>query len=196
MTGLDRPRREKPLTPRGFSFFGDPCFVRSRERARNSGFTLIELVIVIAVTILIGAAGSSAWHTYEVRAQVATSVEQAAGVQGHVEAAFRQTGVPPANRPAAGLRVDPRIAGGPYLKSIDIVGGRIDLVFGAQADAAIAGQTLSLTPFETADARIVWVCGNETPGIGLHPLGFAGGAGEAPQLRTTIEARYLPPTCR
>jgi type IV pilus assembly protein PilA len=175
---------------------GDPSFERSRGRGSSSGFTAIELVLVIAVTILVGAVGSSAWHTYVVRGQVAASVAQVAELQDHVEAAFRQTGVPPADRRAAGLRVDPRMAGGPYLQSIDIADGRIDILLGAEAHAAIAGQTLSLTPFETTDGRVVWVCGNETPGVGLQPLGFAGGARQASQLRTTIEARYLPPTCR
>jgi len=173
---------------RGFFFLSKP--------GRSGGFTTVELVIVVAVTIVIGIVGGSAWQTYVVRGQIAASLEQAADLQPHVEAAFRQAGVPPADRRAAGVRVDPRIAGGPYLESIDIADGRIDILLGAQADAAIAGQTLSLTPFETADARIVWLCGNQTPGVGLQPLGFAGGAREASQRRTSIEPRYLPPACR
>jgi hypothetical protein len=87
-------------------------------------------------------------------------------------------------------------AGGAYVDNIEIVDGRIDLRFGRAADAAIAGQVLSLTPFETADLEVVWVCGSAVPGVGLQPLGFSGGSRQAVQAPTSIEPRYLPPACR
>ena len=74
--------------------------------------------------------------------------------------------------------------------------GRIDIIYGGQADSAIAGRRISLTPYETAAPDIVWLCGNEIPEPGLQPLGFAGGGCQARQIPTTIEARYLPPACR
>ena len=74
--------------------------------------------------------------------------------------------------------------------------GRVDVRFGRNADDAIAGRTLSLTPFETADQRVVWLCGNKLPGPGLEPLGFAGGAAEPVQILTLIDVRFLPPSCR
>jgi hypothetical protein len=53
-----------------------------------------------------------------------------------------------------------------------------------------------LTPFETAAGAVVWLCGNERPGAGLEPLGFAGAARQAARALTTIEPRYLPADCR
>jgi ribosome modulation factor len=87
-------------------------------------------------------------------------------------------------------------AWGNYVDHVEVVRGRVDIRFGRNADDAIAGRTLSLTPFETADQRIVWLCGNKLPGPGLQPLGFAGGAAEPVQMLTLIEVRFLPPSCR
>jgi hypothetical protein len=70
------------------------------------------------------------------------------------------------------------------------------VLYGAQADPSIAGRRISLTPYETVEGSVVWLCGNETPGPGLKPLGFAGGTRQAAQIPTTIEARYLSGPCR
>jgi pilin len=88
------------------------------------------------------------------------------------------------------------LADGAYVDNVEVVDGRIDLRFGRAADSAIAGQVLSLTPFETADLEVVWVCGSAVPDVGLHPLGFSGGFRQAVQAPTSIERRYLPPECR
>ena len=162
----------------------------------NRGFTVIELVIVIAVTALIGALCISALRTYTVRKQVTESLAAAASLQDRVAKAFRTSGVPPADWRATGFPVDAGDIDTEYVEAVDIARGRIEIHFGRAADAAIARRTLSLTPFETADMQIVWICGNQAPGVGLELLGFAGGADQAVQVPTTIETRYLPSTCR
>jgi type IV pilus assembly protein PilA len=159
------------------------------------GVTAIELVAALALTALIAALGVSAVRTHIVRGQIDQSLGLAAATQHHVVRAFRTAGVPPADRSAANLPTD-RHVDSSYVEAIDVVDGRIDLLFGLDADAAIAGRVLSLTPFETAQREILWICGNKVPGVGLAPLGFAGGTRQAVQLLTTVEARYLPPICR
>jgi type II secretory pathway pseudopilin PulG len=160
------------------------------------GYTLIELVAAITLTTVMIGVGVSAVRTYVARGQITESISVAAAVQQHVARAFGRTGMPPANRRAAGLSSDGSDHATRYLDSIDVVDGRVDLRFGAGAAAAVQGQTLPLTPFETADREIVWLCGNRAPGVGLQPLGFAGGGTQAVQVVTTIDARYLPAACR
>jgi type II secretory pathway pseudopilin PulG len=161
-----------------------------------AGFTLLELLAIVAATGIIGALGVSAYRTYAVRAEIAGAVAATLDVRDGVEAAFKATGIPPTDRSAAGLVAGHNPAWGRYVEDIDIVNGRVEIRFGPTADEAIAGRTLSITPFETADQRVVWLCGNKLPGVGLEPLGFAGGATEPVQLLTRIEPRYLPPDCR
>jgi type IV pilus assembly protein PilA len=168
----------------------------SPTAASARGFSAPELVIVIAVTALIAGLGASAYKTYVVRGQIAESLALTAGAERQVTQSFARDGDPPANREAAGLSHEKSDDHGPYVDSIDIVDGRIDLHFGNAADAAIAGRTLSLTPFESVSRDVFWVCGNRVAGVGLRPLGFANGARQSIQVVTPIEPRYLPPACR
>src|SRR5262245_9373880 len=157
------------------------------------GFTVIALALVLAVTTLVGALGYSAWRTHSVREQVAEGAAAASALQAAVARSFRASGeVPAPDGPIASVSPDP----GRFVASMTVDNGRIDVVYGGQADGAIAGRRISLTPYETAASEIVWLCGNEIPGPGLNPLGFAGGGRQPQQIPTTVEARYLPPSCR
>jgi type IV pilus assembly protein PilA len=162
---------------------------------RVRGYTVIELAILTAVTTIVGAVVYSAWRTHAVRLQVDDGIAAAMGARDAVAREFRTSGEVPATEAEA--RVPARPNGGDrFVASMAIENGRIDIIFGGEADAEIAGRRISLTPYETASPEIVWLCGNEIPGPGLQPLGFAGGGRQAQQIPTTIEARFLPPNCR
>jgi hypothetical protein len=74
--------------------------------------------------------------------------------------------------------------------------GSIDVTFAATAPAAIAGMTLSMTPYLTSDGVTVgWVCGYApipTGWVALTP--DTKGSGN-PSTGTTISASYLPSIC-
>ena len=158
------------------------------------GFTVIELIAVIAVTSIVVGVAYSAWRTHTIRSQVAESAAAARHLQDDVVADFRVSGELPST--ASDIGGIKRSAAVYPIASLFIENGRIDLVYGREADDAIVGRRLSLTPHETADGQIVWICGNRIPEPGLRPLGFAGGGRQAVQVATTIEARYLPRVCR
>lgn len=170
--------------------------MRRTAHRYGRGFTVIELALIVAVTAVVGALGMAAFRTYHARAQIAEGVLSAVRVRERVTQAFRKAGEPPANRAAAGLSPNASDDRGNVVSGIDVIDGRIDIRFGGSADEAISGHTLSLTPYEAADLNVVWICGNEIPGVGLKPLGFVAGGRQAVQLPTTIEPRYLPSTCR
>jgi prepilin-type N-terminal cleavage/methylation domain-containing protein len=168
----------------------------SPPAALSRGFSLPELAIVLAVTALIAGLGVSAYKTHIVRTEIAQSIALSARAQEHITKSFKRYGEPPADRESAGLSRAKSDDSGPYVDSLDVVDGRIDLHFGNGADAVIAGHTLSLTPFESASLDVFWICGNRIPSTGLYPLGFANGARQAVQVVTQIEPRYLPSACR
>jgi type IV pilus assembly protein PilA len=180
----------------------------SRLSARARGFTVIELVLVIAVTVTLGALLFSAQRTYLVRAQVTAGIEAAAVLEPAVEKAFRDSGQTPANWAEIGIDPADVLIGpadvliGPagalkgYVEAIDLTYGRLDVTYGNEAHAVIAGRRLSLTPYETVTQDVIWICGNAIPGVGLEPLGFAGGGAQSVQVPATIETRFLPPSCR
>lgn len=159
------------------------------EAGRRSAFTYLELITVVGATTIVVALVFSVYRTYRVRSQVAEGIAVAAELIPAVTEHFRRYGEVPSEVPS------PAVVG-PVVEAIDVVDGRIDVIYGERADPAIAGRRLSLTPYETADAHVVWICGNRAPGPGLMPLGFAGGGRQAVPLATAIEARYLTRDCR
>ncbi len=169
---------------------------RPRPPLRAQGISLVELLAIIGVTLVMGAVAVSAYRTYSIRAQIAAGIAGAAGIQAHVARAFKRDGSPPRDRHATGLVDDPVNEVATYIESVEVIDGRIELRYGRGADEALAGSVLSLTPFETADLDVVWVCGNRQPGVGLKPLGFMAGSRHATQVLTAIDDRYLPSNCR
>ena len=158
---------------------------------RSRGFTLIELMIVVAIIGILASLAVSAYQTYTVRAQVAEGINFAVGAKGPVVEAYWLNGVAPANRAAAGMTPAATDSAGNYVSAVEITDGRVDVTFsGPLAHQDIIGMTLSLTPYETAGQTVVWRCGNApVPGGNL----LNGGAAH---LAATIDPRYLPSSCR
>jgi hypothetical protein len=169
--------------------------VNTPKRARRSAVTAIEAAAAAATTALVAALGYSALQTYAARAQVAEAISAATGIAPYVARAYERTRNVPSDdelAPAGDLVATSL----PFVASISVTGGRIDVIFAPDAHAGIAGKRISLTPYESASLDLVWRCGNSRPGPGLEPLGFASGGRQAIPLRSTIEARYLPSDCR
>jgi type IV pilus assembly protein PilA len=163
--------------------------------ARRSAITLAELGAVVAATVIVIAVAYSAYDTYLVKQEVAEGITAASELIPAVTEFYHRHG----EVPTQGELTYPQgtaLALSSVVGSVTVANGRIDVVYGPRADPAIAGRQISLTPYETVDRHVVWICGNRMPGPGLEPLGFAGGGRQAAQISTTIEPRYLSQSCR
>jgi hypothetical protein len=164
------------------------------RNCRSTGFTVIELVLALVATFIVAAVAVSALRTHSIRAQIASGVQLASPWRSMVELRFRDSGVVPTtwdDLNAGSARISSI-----YVERVEVEHGRIDVVFGDEAARPIAGRRVSLMPYETADQKIVWICGNGTPGPGLEPLGFASGGPQPAWVASTVAPRYLPPACR
>ena len=169
---------------------------RNNRKSAQSGFTLIELMIVVAIIGILSSLAITAYQTYTIRAQVAEGLSIATNAKAGIADIFIDRGEAPANRSVAGLTDNATDTSGAYVTAVDIENGRIGVTFGNDANAAIAGQTLYLTPYETGDLGVVWRCGNAPEYTGLQTMGTSGGGNAAVYAASTVDNRYLPATCR
>ncbi|MCH8059373.1 MAG: prepilin-type N-terminal cleavage/methylation domain-containing protein, partial [Proteobacteria bacterium] len=96
----------------------------------NKGFTLIELMIVVAIIGILASIAVSAYQTYTVRAQIAEALTMAAGAKAPIVDAFNMTGAPPADRAAAGMSPAATDTQGHYVAQVEVDNGRVDITFG------------------------------------------------------------------
>ncbi len=169
---------------------------RHNQTRAQGGFTLIELMIVVAIIGILSSLAITAFQTYTIRAQVAEGLQIATNAKAGISEVFIDRGEAPNNRAAAGLTQNAVDTSGNYVTAVEIDNGRIGVTFGNDANASIAGQTLYLTPYETADLGVVWRCGNAPEFTGLQTMGTSGGGNAAVFTATTVDNRYLPSTCR
>ena len=160
-------------------------------KAMQKGFTLIELMIVVAIIGILAAIAIPAYQDYTIRAQVTEGLNLAADLKAAVAENFASTGAWPANNAAVGIVA---VKSGKYVSGVTITTGTININYaGSQANAAlVAAPILSLRPMTSPNGDIIWVCGRAA-----NPTGAIDPAsGAAAASTTSVVAKYLPKTCR
>ena len=168
----------------------------------QKGFTLIELMIVVAIIGILAAIAIPAYQNYTIRAQVTEGLSLADGWKTSISEYYAQQGAFPtcSTTVAAGAVGCISVTGattGKYVGSINVVaGGNIIIVYtGSQASAklsAAGGNTLGLYPGVDGNQDVVWVCGTAA-----NPAAFAAAGAVAPVITTAtnVQASYLPTSC-
>jgi len=154
-------------------------------KATQKGFTLIELMIVVAIIGILAAIAIPAYQDYTIRAQVTEGLNLSGAVKAAVAETFAQTGSWPATNSEAG--VGSQISG-KYVTSVTVGDGGITITYGNQANTKIGAETLGLSPYTSPNDDVIWVCGAHTPPSGATVGGTAG--------TTSVIDKYLPQTCR
>jgi type IV pilus assembly protein PilA len=144
-------------------------------KSMQKGFTLIELMIVVAIIAILAAIAIPAYQDYLVRAQVSEGAVLTDGAKTAVAEYYSNTGAFPSQNASAGLATAGSIAG-KYVTSVTVTStGLIKAQFGGQSNTAISGDYFTLSAITSAGS-IAWSCGNTT--------------------NTTVPSKYLPTNCR
>jgi len=148
---------------------------------KQQGFTLIELMIVVAIIGILAAIAIPAYQDYTIRAQVSEGLSLSSGAKAAVAEFFQDSGVWPANNTQAGLAAPGSIVGKYVSQVVVTLGagptGVITVDYGgADANIAISATPaqLTLTADGSGGGSIVWAC--------------AGASGLLP--------KWLPSACR
>lgn len=142
-------------------------------KAPPRGFTLIELMIVVAIIAVLSALAIPALQDYLIRSQVSEGLSLASTARAAVWEYASNHGELPADNNAAGLP-DATAFSTQYVSEISVDINGIKVTYGNRVNDKITGATLVLKPsLTTNDAAVKWTC--------------AGG---------TLDTRYLPTVCR
>ena len=158
-------------------------------KTAQKGFTLIELMIVVAIIGILAAIAIPAYKTYTVRAQISEGVGFADAAKVAVSESYIAGGTWPATNAAAGLDAAANIRS-KYVQSVTVgASGVITIAFGNDIDSAItAGQTIVYTPALSPNNDVSWACGTKPlPGQVTPSVALSAG---------TVPAKYLPANCR
>ena len=164
----------------------------------QQGFTLIELMIVVAIIGILAAIAIPAYQDYTVRAQVSEGMTLAASAKASVSEAFANRGEAPADRLEAGMTNLATDTSGNYVLSVEVLNGTITITYGNEANLAIVGETLTLTPWESPDLSVIWQCGEAIAPANAALLGTSGGGQTAAQGTPSagMLPKYVPSACR
>jgi len=139
---------------------------------KQKGFTLIELMIVVAIIGILAAIAIPAYQDYTIRAQVSEGLSLASGAKAAVAEYYQNTGVWPGNNLVAGVDVLGNIRG-KYTTQLVVSGATITVTYGNQANSKISGALLDVLG---------------TDNVGAIEWGCAAGSG--------LQAKWVPAACR
>lgn len=142
---------------------------------KQQGFTLIELMIVVAIIGILAAIAIPAYQDYTIRAQVSEGLNLSGGAKAAVTEYFQDRGTMPSTNAIAGLADSDEIQG-KYVDEVLVTDGVIGVRYGNSAHTVIAGKHLELAPNTQSAGSVQWDCASAS----------------GPE----IENKHLPAACR
>lgn len=153
------------------------------------GFTLIELMVVVAIIGILASVAIPSYSSYTIRAQVAEALMLVDELKPSIRDYYKERGAFPEDNEVAGVPA-PQYLLGQYVAGIDVDNGAMHVHFGNKIHSRLTGLTLTIRPVYVTDnptSPIAWNCG---------PSPVPGGMSAAGDDLTDVAAQFLPSVCR
>ena len=151
--------------------------MKNKKQTLNKGFTLIELMIAVAVISILAAIAVPTYRDYTIRAKISEALNVAASAKISITEYYISEGKLPANLDEAGLE---NVATD-YIKSFDYTGdenrGRMTMTLADGIGGDAAGKKIIVETVPIHDGALLkWNC--------------------APAKENGVDKKYLPANCR
>ena len=153
------------------------------------GFTLIELMIVVAIIGILGTMVVPTYQDFVIRSQIAEAMQLSDGVKQKITEYYTENKRFPIDNAEAGVPQSQHLIGN-YVKSVSVEQGAIHIMLGHRIHAQVTDKILSLQPATVAanpDSPISWTCGYAQAVEGMTAQGIN---------KTDVPAPYLLLSCR